>query len=426
MIYGNYLRDKYNNTAVKLADAEGVPCIMEYSKGKNMRNYEIYGNSVQEGTPAPDTPIEIQSVGDLVTDEASEHYGKYDIPIKVYGKNLLNTYGFSAKEMNSPSARRALTNSYGTTISTTEPTNSITITQVYNSDYPASSYKNGYICIGIHDEVIFKKSYRLSFDIDISENPANAEYISISSNGTSSGGSSTRIPLGGTRVSSGIFNFVQSSSVPARRYIELSCMGMSFTISNIMITEADIEDIEYEPYIPPVTTNIYLDEPLRKVGDYADYIGIKDGAVKKHQDIGVISFDSEDTINLVNFAESGSMFYVGQKGVLSLSSGGYVISTHFLNRAELPSGTEKPYVLTITDSIRFYNCTAVYPTLDDFKAFLTAENTKGTPVKLYYILSTPIEENISLPALKTFKGTTVMSVDTSVLPSNIKTKYVRL
>lgn len=43
-----------------------------------------------------------------------------------------------------------------------------------------------------------------------------------------------------------------------------------------------------------------------------------------------------------------------------------------------------------------------------------------------YLLVASIEESISLPALKTFKGTSIISVDTSVQPSNIKAKYVRL
>ena len=67
MLYRDYLKSKYQNTAVKLANAEGVPCVLEYSKGKNMRNYEVYGNSVQDGTPSPESPVEIQSVGDLTT-----------------------------------------------------------------------------------------------------------------------------------------------------------------------------------------------------------------------------------------------------------------------------------------------------------------------------------------------------------------------
>lgn len=46
-------------------------------------NYTINGNSVQSGTPSPDNPIEIDSVGEY--DEAS---GKYKIPIVARGKNI--------------------------------------------------------------------------------------------------------------------------------------------------------------------------------------------------------------------------------------------------------------------------------------------------------------------------------------------------
>ena len=42
------------------------------------------------------------------------------------------------------------------------------------------------------------------------------------------------------------------------------------------------EDLPYEPYAEPVTTNIYLDEPLRKLGNYADYINFKENKVVRN------------------------------------------------------------------------------------------------------------------------------------------------
>lgn len=45
-------------------------------------NLKLYGNSVQDGTPTPDNPVEIRSVGELVTDEEDENFGKYKITIK--------------------------------------------------------------------------------------------------------------------------------------------------------------------------------------------------------------------------------------------------------------------------------------------------------------------------------------------------------
>ena len=45
-------------------------------------------------------------------------------------------------------------------------------------------------------------------------------------------------------------------------------------IENLQI-EKGSKATDYEPYYEPVTYNIYLDEPLRKVGNYADYIDLK-------------------------------------------------------------------------------------------------------------------------------------------------------
>ena len=52
---------------------------------KPLRDYKISGNSIQEGTPSPDNPIEIESVGDYDAET-----GKYKIPIEVSGKNLFD------------------------------------------------------------------------------------------------------------------------------------------------------------------------------------------------------------------------------------------------------------------------------------------------------------------------------------------------
>ena len=118
-----------------------------------------------------------------------------------------------------------------------------------------------------------------------------------------------------------------------------TAMAYSY-LKNIQLEEASTENF-YEPYITPVQTDIYLDEPLRKVGEYADYIDFK-----------------------------------GQRVVRKVG---------------------------------------------------VSDNTGTKPIsESLGALAIPTEEPIPLPALKTFKGTSIISVDTSVQPSNIKAKYVRL
>lgn len=48
----------------KLITSGVPPLTLQKCKGVDLVDYKIYGNSIQDGTPTPDNPIEIQSVGD--------------------------------------------------------------------------------------------------------------------------------------------------------------------------------------------------------------------------------------------------------------------------------------------------------------------------------------------------------------------------
>ena len=61
-----------------------LPLTTEYqATGRNLLQYQIYGNTIQNGTPTPTSPVAIESVGDLVTDSSDPNYGKYKIPVTV-------------------------------------------------------------------------------------------------------------------------------------------------------------------------------------------------------------------------------------------------------------------------------------------------------------------------------------------------------
>ncbi|MBQ4631574.1 MAG: hypothetical protein IJB70_11390 [Clostridia bacterium] len=77
----------------KTADAEGVPLVLENCvRNKKMKQLEVYGNSVQNGTPTPEAPARIESVGELVTDSNNINYGKYKIPIIINGNEYSVIY----------------------------------------------------------------------------------------------------------------------------------------------------------------------------------------------------------------------------------------------------------------------------------------------------------------------------------------------
>ena len=70
---------------------ETVDGVAEKCINSNLRNYQIFGNTVQDGEPAIDNPVEVVSVGELVTE--GENVGKYKIPIEISnGKETVTEY----------------------------------------------------------------------------------------------------------------------------------------------------------------------------------------------------------------------------------------------------------------------------------------------------------------------------------------------
>lgn len=404
MLYRDYLKSKYQNTAVKLANVEGVPCVLEYSKGKNMRNYEVYGNSVQDGTPSPERPVEIQSVGDLT-------------------KNLL-PYPY---------------------YNTTRTVNGVTWTDNGDGTITASGTATDYTSFSI----VYKKQGVIQ---------PNKEYV-FSHNGTDTKNIAVDIMLY-DKDGNFIRSITSNSYFTTAENEELITINLKRSVSGYSVggtfkpqLELGSTATEYEPYhkydIPITvtgtrseTTHIYLDEPLRKVGDYADYIDFKNQKVVR---------------NILKQSLSAAMVYKRLDSVvrilcrntsMSQKYDTHMLSTIFNYNYAWLANTECIFHYNATHynyywSIYWsrlgltYDGTNVYRTDDIEQTSLTdseivsianewLSTLSDKDKEIYMILDMPTEENISLPALKTFKGTSIISVDTSVQPSNIKAKYVRL
>ena len=196
------------------------------------------------------------------------------------GKNIGHVIGYSASTVNSISGNRQLVGNYGTTISTinyTLPDTALTITQ---SQWPNTSlyraYTNGYFCIAF-DNLVFNQSYDISFKVtNITNNPLNAELKHININ---SPGGGTRSP---TEIKDNILIFknvewVRHSVSANRCTMDIYNCGMSFTLSEFMITPTEMNDGIWEPYrgeqipitFPNVSKNLFEVTPL----SYDDWTG---------------------------------------------------------------------------------------------------------------------------------------------------------
>lgn len=194
----------------------------------SLKNLVIYGNSMQNGTPSIDNPVEIKSLGDY--DETTK---KYKIPVRVVGKNLFDKESF----LNSNYI--GTYNGYNTREIKLEPNTTYKISVIKNNNYDG---KSAYVLI--HNQNI------------------------VNSTGWSAI----------AHVTSGTYSpvdFVYTTDGSGKLYIGES--GSESSINEVWDnTDLQIEKgthaTLYEEFIEHLKFDIILDEPLRKVGEYVDYI----------------------------------------------------------------------------------------------------------------------------------------------------------
>lgn len=342
--------------------SQGIPPLtLTKCKENKLLNYQIYGNSKQDGTPTPSTPVEIQSVGDKTKNKFNyKDYNYLAGYISTSGTTILNstttdtfyieckpntTYTLQrdkVKVENSvfrmasfktiPAQGTKYTNVAGGLINDLV----LTLTTGANDKYLAFSlggvlhtdveYFNkvqieenstptdfepyGYkIPVNISSinklsNNIFTSLPRTSFE-QTANRTLYAEYhlsnAKLKENTTytiiakytnlNGGGAGFTLLLGGSAYPS-TSTFTKQGYVCLKfntlnnldTLVQLGTRnfggtGSSVKYENFMILEGDYtnKDIpEYEPYIQPTTTSIYLDEPLRKVGN-ADAIKLPSG-----------------------------------------------------------------------------------------------------------------------------------------------------
>lgn len=363
-----YDNDKFNYEVKSKNDfynITGTNNLVLGSDNYNILNYKIYGNSVQNGTPTPDAPIEVESVEERT-------------------KNLLNS-------------------------NTREYTNVGGIKVTYNEDG------------SIHYEGTSTMALRLYLTRTSFVLPAGTYTVNSIS-------STCRIYLL-PGYKSGTFTITEDTTFTGV-YLNVP-NGTTLNDTLYPQLEEGRVETEFEPYgykIPikvsngteEITTNIYLDEPLRKIKDYADYIDFENKKVVR---------------KITKIILDGTQKFVPNTKVVE----GYDTYHTYYNR-ELPSGLRTNasvmsnklignYTWTIVKdykreqiasapvslTLRIAQSRGVEHSADGINNWL-----KENPIDVLFILETPIEETIELPNIPTLEGTTILSVDTAIQPSNIE------
>ena len=189
--------------------------------------------------------------GNASPDNVREISGWNDIEVYHKNKNIAKIVGFSAKTYNTPQSVKDYTNTYGTTLSTVDyalPDTPVIVTQSQIDKTQANyHYHNGYFCI-ILDGLEYDTYYNVSFRVsDIVSNPLDVTIDQIRIRDPSQTWFSSTRTIGDRVIFTQYFH-KQHSSYPERNIILIYHCGMSFTLSEFMVTPVSDNNYEWQPY----------------------------------------------------------------------------------------------------------------------------------------------------------------------------------
>lgn len=249
---------------------------------------------------------------------------------------------------------------------------------------------------------------------------------------------SARVDINGTLgnvIDTDSFNIVVPSTITRvwlYLYIaiddnNLSSQTGSVTFNNVMLEENSTAT-SYEPYgykipvnVNNVITNIYLDEPLRKIDGYSDYIDFKNSKVVRQ--LGEVILDGSESWTTIQ-AYGRNYYAVAISNLLISNSGSndaLLYNNYYIGYKsnELVGNNTKDYGICRRNN----NSQVLFrdkdqSILSDLTTWLSTNNNI-----MCYPLSTPTEESITLPNIATIDGNNTLNIETEITPSQVYIKY---
>ena len=476
--------------------------VLDGTIGKSLKSWSITGNTVQNGTPSPDNPVEIQSVGERTKNLFDKNttdfndLGVGDIGKGVFVKNsILGTGVFSIKcdanttyTIYSPNGNNIFAafgdatadvtiayrgaiiknNTTVETITTDDTAKYLYVYCVFAKDVDAGLtidyvtdklfVGTGYMSFPICLPIVSKG--KNIFDYKTMSNGQSGVYLdkdgllsayktwSITDYIPCSGNVFTINSIGGISVGMCLYdsqkNFITGIAYGTRgaefkkpitiksetnaSYIRFSyntdAGGSSGYLRHDDLSKIQLEEgsvaTAYEPYREPITTPIYLSEPLQ-IGETLNSDGTRDVKWKKLILTGKDNFGKNDN-------DSSSYLYYYSIGDINKNIQGYC--SHLKHSGSIPMQTIG-FNTTSGYSVIYFNFGADIMnsqpsgnTVIGFKEYLKSQYDAGTPVTVYYQSETPTTETIEVPQIPTFRNTptikgimTSLSVDTTIKPS---------
>lgn len=319
--------------------------------------------------------------GDNLNEPYEPYYEGYKIPVNVRSENL---FGFGKSAIDKTNVYRG---SEKQRLILSRGSNDNEVKCNYNN----GTYSQGFIEInGVNGTL----NYNITFKI--SENTTNYT-PTIYKSSSQSNENKLVVIINGKNDSTG---------VSSENY---------FILSDIQIVEGSTAK-PYQPYYN-TTSNIYLDQPLRKIGDYADYIDWKEQKVVRNISSVILDGSENWVLQDNSYSKTTTRFTLNQAGALQVND----VITVKCNRF-IPSTADNIWKIdkesighSKTQIVLRINNSNNIQTVEKLKQWLSQNN-----ITLDYILATPTEETIELPEILKTKGTNIIEVLTKVKPSKIE------
>ena len=176
--------------------------------------------------------------------------------------------------------------------------------------------------------------------------------------------------------------------------------------------------VPFEGVLLPVPKNydIYLDEPLRCIGENCDYIDLINKKVVRK--INTITFTGTESWSKMKDGTSKdiSEFYYSIDNTIEDSSKVYVMSNYFQSHSRSEIWNKN---LGISASSKYIRITQGVDDkfnydIDTFKTWLEEKNSAGNPLVVNYVMKNTKEEYIDLPDIKDLNNKNIFISDNTL------------
>ena len=232
---------------------------------------------------------------------------------------------------------------------------------------------------------------------------------------------------------SGISVYNKAIAIPQNAaYMRLTVVDsiMDTLMVNLGSTAQPYEPFGYKLTITDngITYPVYLSEPIRKIGDYADAASATGTTGTVTRRIKKLVLDKNFSIQKGNDNPTDYNYYFWfstnslPAAVAGETTSIRAIITHLKHGYYSPetgaiSGNGNVFYLNFGADIM--NAQTSGNTVAGLKEYLAAQYAAGTPVCVWYVLAEPETETFAAPTIATAKGENTLTVDTTLPPSAV-------